>query len=139
MNDAEYEAQKSTVEGYIDAWKPRMRLDAWFLVSHHYRSSGEYDKQRPEHAGSVACCAVRWPYMAVNIHFNHEALADDDEGIEAVVVHEMAHILVAQMHYTAWEHMPEDVRGMWCDHHERVTTMVTNALMKTRDMAVSPS
>lgn len=135
MNDAEYEATKSEVERCIDIWKPRLRLNDWTLASRHYRTAAIYEKERPQDVGSCACCAVQWQYMYATMHFNEEDLIADDEGIEAIVVHEMSHILVGQMHYEAWPHIPEPAHSMWNGNHERVTTMIANALLKTRDDA----
>jgi hypothetical protein len=125
VTDAEYEAAKGRIKAAAERWLQPMGL-LWWQIDLVW--SRENIPSQNDHTSTGACGAstrVWWPYLTAEVTFNLPALADrDDEFLDQVVVHEFAHILLDEL-----ARCGEDDR--W-QHVERVTTLVTKALVWVR-------
>ena len=125
MRDAEFEAFDKKVNDLVNAWTEPMGIGHW-----RGEVAVERETTGPEIGPDfmeVAHVNVQWPYMRYRITVNAPmAFGLSDRELEQSIVHELAHILVAEL-------VTENTPSSAC---ERVTQMVTWALCWTRDQAV---
>lgn len=120
MTDKEYAKQKARVKKYIDKWFKTLGM-GWFEIDFVW--SREYDG---ETAGRTVSS---WQYRSASITFMLPKIAEqDDETIERVVVHEMAHVLLSALA----QNQNEDQGGLGDQINEYTTETVTNALIWSR-------
>lgn len=92
MTDKEYKAQVARIRKLWKKWGSIHGLNEQWL-------NLEYDRERSEDSPSeAAMTSWRWHYKHASVTFRIPACKDlDDEQLENVVVHEMAHILTGAM------------------------------------------
>jgi hypothetical protein len=92
MTDKEYLEQKKRVQTYFDKWFNTLGL-GWHQVDINWsRVTNEED------ADTAARTTWQWQYRSASITFFLPTMADlNDDKLEAVVVHEFAHILTGPM------------------------------------------
>lgn len=142
MTDAEQDEAVARVDTLTDIWLPLLGLkNMWRVTFHMYRDSGEYasEESGPSLADgdvSVARTHVLWPYLTAHVHINlSQFVLHDEDDQEEMVVHELCHILIAEM---------RDARGCNCDtyvmsHEERVCTILSHAFVRTRNESLAQS
>ena len=128
MTDAEYEVARDRIEALRTKWSKTLGLHRW-AVDYEYCREGLPTKSddAKDNYVSTATATVRWQYHDATIRFNVPELAEcSDTKIERIVIHEMMHVLVNEM---------RDTSDDWLKHEERVCTMLTDAILWTRDEA----
>ena len=131
MTDKEFARHKKRIEDLLDIWCFRLGLRWWHIVVEYARDSSEYTTTGSEVQGSIAHTHVMWEYLSATVSFDVSRIVEQsDEDLEYIVLHELSHILVAEMRDC-----------MRCDcgvdkfdvkHEERVVTMIGKAFQWTR-------
>lgn len=104
-------------------WKWRYKTwVSWWDIDVRYFSGKEYAKiegYKKRHAsGSIATCHTDWRYLTACIDVNKSAIKDmNEEEIEYVVVHEIAHIFLNEM------------REKGIKHEERTATILARSFI----------
>jgi hypothetical protein len=117
MDDAAFTALKDKLETILRRWVKPIGLGWWDIEGHYHRDDYPYPG---EEAGrtSLAICRPNWSYMEADILFNMPALnGKSDKDLEHIVVHELMHIFLNEMHESGVE------------HEERVATTLENAFL----------
>lgn len=131
MKDKEFRDLQAGIQVHVDRWAARFGLSTWNLKAEYERDGDEFTPARQEgtvRTETLANTVTNWPYMQATITFNCKALFDRDEAVvEAAVVHELSHILVAEL---------RDVSDDFLKHEERAVTMLARAFLATRDDAL---
>jgi hypothetical protein len=135
LSDKAVRRQKQRVRREVDRWRAPLGLNAWRIETVYYDSKlpklrGGKSRRSEDDDNAVVLMrtSVWWEYQVIHIAVNLLAISRlDARGLEATVVHELAHGLVNEMrHYSCAD-------GVY--HEERVVTMLANALIWTRDAA----
>lgn len=122
MTDREYRRQKKRLERLVRKWVRPIGL-GWFRVRVNYWRDG-IEAER-EASGFVAVAQTRghWEYLDFTIDWDMREVAGvDDDELEYMFVHELAHVLIA-----------EAVDGEGGKHIERTATLVAKALIWARE------
>lgn len=136
MNDAEYEATKARILTIFNRWQGPLGL-RWWRVNLVWDREHDTAHSDSDLGGNVVsmCCAVTtvsWAYLEATITWFVPACAElDDERIEYIVLHEMAHILVNEMRWADENAGPHNMA-----HEERVCTGLGHAFQWVRDFAL---
>jgi predicted aminopeptidase len=125
MREKERKRQIKRMRDLVAKWAEPMGLLWWKIDVVYY---GGYDECKqlfsdPKSANreTVAITDASWKYLEATIEVNLQRVARmDDDKLEEVVVHELAHVLVNEM------------REEGDEHEERVVTTVVKALRWTR-------
>ena len=131
MTDKEFRDLQGAIKVHVERWVARFGLGTWKLHVRCERDSDEFSP--PRHDGGVrnytsARTSTNWQYMEATLSFNMPQLFDQNqEEVEEIVIHELTHVLVAELRETSDD---------WLNHEERVVTMLTRAFQKTRDAAL---
>lgn len=123
MNDSDYEETVAEIKAYMRGWSALMGLGEWTILNEFHRE---------DYLGTTgARTTYDWPYMTATIEWNVPGIAESVEGVEAIVIHELVHVLIAD--YKIGEPcVNEDGRVMCSDGMERVTTLVQKAFTRTK-------
>lgn len=131
MTDKEFDDLKAGIQVHVDRWAARFGLSTWDLKAEYERDGDEFSPSRrdgPVRTETLAHTVTNWPYMQATVTFNCKALsALSHADVEAAVVHELSHVLVAELR--------EEVDD-WLKHEERVVTMLTRAFLTACDSAL---
>lgn len=121
MTDAEYKVEKARVQKYLDKWFKTMGL-GWFRVDMEWSR---------EHDGETAARTYSsWQYKTATITWFLPHLANqDDDKVEATVVHELVHVLLSGIA----QNMVDDDETLSNQINEYTTELVTSALLWTRE------
>ena len=113
LKEEQAEDLESKVGEFVSYWKDRLGLWSWELgVFVENEDVSEFDGV----PAYVDC--LMWEYLKASLHFNGDLLrAAPDEYVKQIVLHEMLHILLAEMECE----MPK--------HEERVVTLPERVLM----------
>lgn len=117
--------QRRRIHRFLDKWVVTLGLGPWTLDQVY--SSGELPKELAGGPDSVvhASCNVSWEYQRARISWNCNSISDlDDDQLERVVIHELCHVLVAQM----CDYRSECGRFIEVKHEEATVTRLTNAI-----------
>jgi len=121
MTDREFEAQRKRVRREMNKWRNLMGLGSW-AFSYVYCREG---LDVPDgYAAEGRTCLMRvnsaWEYCEAEIAISMPMMLETpDEELSRICIHEMMHVLVAELREGA-----DDIR-----HEERVVTMLTKAAM----------
>jgi hypothetical protein len=116
MTDKEYKQEKARILKFIKKWRPAGFT--WFKV--HYDFIREL--KDGNETSSAAECSCRWEYKEAFIKFYLPMFIDmPDDRVEAIVVHEHAHILVSPIQ----DFSTDETRQMT----EFATSLVAEALV----------
>ena len=127
MNDAEFEAQQKRLQGFMDKWVEKLRLNFWEIVYVWARHSGE---MREGHENATGTCRAVWTHFQATIHWNLEEFAKlNDTEAERIVLHEHLHILTAETGPSEDEPDALPRRAHWRDHEERLVSMLTQIML----------
>lgn len=135
LSDAEYDEAVARVQLIEERWHHALGL-GWWRVTLTYDRSGEgfHDEHPDSGFTTLAKAKGRWMYGLGEITFNIPACADtSDEDLERVIVHEICHILVAELRSCFEDKKARG--GQWWEHEEHVVTALTSAFMWVRDGA----
>lgn len=122
MTDKEFRDTKRRIMKIFDSWRLNMGLRHWEVTTEFVR-----EPQEDRVAGRAH---VRWEYQLATLEFFcAELLPLSDRNLEEIIVHEMVHILVNEMR----EFAKDTESAAQMKHEERVTTILTNALIWTRN------
>lgn len=137
MNDTEYEATKARVEERAQRWIAALGL-RWWRVHLVWMRDMEDAPRRPNGKAErlAADTHASWQYMEATVRWFLPVLADmDDEELDYIVRHELAHILVNEMRWVQGTaeggHADDDSH----DHEERVCTMLGKAFGWVKEAA----
>lgn len=133
MNDAEYEAQKARMQGFIEPWINALGLKWWHRVELEYHRDQQWFEDN-DHHGAAATATADWEYQRGTLRFNLPRCVElDDSDAEYVAVHECMHLLLLQMRQAvpdaAWD------AGRWMPWEEHTCTDLAKAFMWVRDFA----
>jgi len=104
---------KKEVAKYCKKWINRLGLHGWHIDIH-------YDDSKP---GISASTYPQWEYMLATITFYpNEINTVKNPYIEALVIHELMHVMLSQMNETP-------TTGNVNKHEERVATIFENAFL----------
>jgi len=111
-------AVKKEVQGYLAKWVPATGLGWWSI-----HAVWEYDVIHGA-PNAIALTSFQWEYLSATIVFNVPKLLnlDTPEEREEVVVHELAHVLLAEI--------PNAHKDR--ERYERAATILEHALMWVR-------
>lgn len=126
--DKQFRETKKRLKSAISKWHKTLGLGWWKVDYRYYNTLTSGD--RSLNGNILATCSADWRYMTADICFAVESIWGaelDDEAIEALVVHEMCHILVNEM------------REDGIDHEERVTETLARAFVWARNEGVTRS
>jgi predicted SprT family Zn-dependent metalloprotease len=106
------EQLQDKIRALVETWVTRLSLQHWTI-------NLTFDLQD---AGVTSDCRPLWQYLSARIRFNLNEVTknDDPYALEYVVVHELTHILVAELKAN-----PGDG-----DHEERVVSHIAMALQR---------
>lgn len=130
MTDAQFKAQRRRLKALIKRWHHRLGLAWWRVHYVYHRDSSEFASSDDGlvHNAAAATTLADWRYLEATISFNMQELAElDDEALEFVFVHELMHVLVAEMRA---DHEGKR-RHEHVDHEERVCTTLARAFITT--------
>ena len=104
------------IQSYLSKWVARLALQEWKLTvlfhEHGFPNDGRVDPH------VEACVNVNWDYLSARIQFDLSLCSTFDKAeLEDVVLHELMHIIVAELR-------PGDQTG-----EERTVTRLTRALL----------
>lgn len=121
MTDKDFKLQKKRIKKLIDEWVTPLGL-RWWHLDFLYR---DYSKQRDDRDITLFDVSVLWEYKQATISCYLPDLVDiKDSDLENHFVHEMCHILVAEMQAPT---TPEYIK-----HVERVVTTMAEAFVWTK-------
>jgi predicted SprT family Zn-dependent metalloprotease len=102
-------------------WATRMGLKWWSLHFLYYGKTPKKFRREDGHQTAVRVLA-RWQYLEAYFEVNTPAIARmSDSELEALVVHEMCHVLVNEM------------REKGIKHEERVCSRLAQAFLWTKE------
>lgn len=109
MNDADFEAQKARIQKLLDLWLTPLGL-RWWSITVIYDRDLEPSSQTVE-TDSNSCVymhvTTHWEYIFATVTVYVHAIQDvDDDELERMFLHEMAHIMLSAMRYDG-AHMEE--------------------------------
>jgi hypothetical protein len=117
LNDKQAEKVTKRIDEVVSLWRVPLGLSS-------YRINITYDRSYSENTEEAAKISVNWEYMQANLHFFLPIMDDqDDEQLECIIVHELAHILVAPI-------ASEDTDRK---QYEFATEQVSRALLEVRN------
>ena len=115
MNDERLRAQQDRVHPLFDSWSERLRLSQWNIHLNWTRTDG------PENYHGGVCLmevVCDWRYEDAHITIYAASLENlSDDELEETVIHELTHILVAEMGAENNDH----------DREEHVVTRISRA------------
>ncbi len=128
MNDAEFEQQKARLIALIDRWIKPLGLAWWSIDIVYVRDDYKPPFATPQKTVSLAYCEVDWRYYEATITWNMpEVLELSDWKLERGFVHELMHIFIHEMRWTA----SNDADAL--DHEERVASTLSKAFLWLRE------
>lgn len=129
LNDAEFAAQKARLEKLVDKWYQAMELAHYRTNIIYFRSEGPIDNDGSNFQ-TYASTQARWEYRKATIYFYLACFVDlSDRQAEAMVVHELVHLMLKEMDYYRDEH------GRFHNEHlEHVTESIARALIYVREI-----
>jgi len=121
MKKKEYKRARKRFRTIFDKWHRPLGLLWWHIeIYYHKKTPKSFKKKNGKVV--VARVTARWEYAEATINVNIPAVAQmDDAELENLVVHEMCHILVAEM------------REKGIKHEERVCSMLSQAFLWTKE------
>jgi hypothetical protein len=129
MKRKAFETHRDRCRALFDAWMTRLGLK-WYAVEVRY-----YDKRKAYRAATGASpngamiVTTDWKYMRATVSVCVPAVRGlDDDELERAVVHELCHVLVAEMRGVDEPRTAEQMA-----HEERVVSMLTKAFMWVKD------
>ena len=115
MDDATFEAQKRRISCLADKWRDLLWLSHWRVIDHWERVCHKADT---EDVRKTAETCTQWEYMRADVTWYLPVVAMlPDEEVEELVIHELLHMVVAEM-----------AKGKHDQHEERVVTHLSRAL-----------
>lgn len=112
MNDKQYESEKKRVHRMVKRWTRTLGLNQW-------RINCKWRRERFKHKRTIARVEVKWEYQEACIEFSLSKTFNlNDERLEEAVIHELVHVLVAEI---------ADDEAI--KHEERVVVTITNAII----------
>jgi hypothetical protein len=116
FTDKQYEAEKKRVHRLVVRWTRTFGLQ-------HWRITDEWRRERFKNKHIVASVKVKWEYQEAVIEWCLPKSADlTNERLEEVVIHELVHILVAELVDQKSE-----------KNEERVVVNLANAFIWTKE------
>jgi hypothetical protein len=113
------EVVAKNVQKILKEWVHVLGLCDWTVKAHIVKDMGE---GRDNNCVAGACYA-KWQYRRIEIDLNKKLIKEMDyKELEVVVLHELIHGVVAEMHDMALDD----------NHKERVVTHLTDAFLWTR-------
>ena len=133
MKDAEFKAEKRRIKRYVDRWHDWLGLRWWVVHYDYYDVEARFQSIEDNEIASTAIAQtiVQWEYLTASIAFNLVATKayEDEDDIEYYVVHEMCHILVAEMRADrSGSPTHENVA-----HEERVVSQLARTMIVVRE------
>lgn len=128
MKRKAFKRQRARCQRVIGEWLQPLGLLWWETTINYYDDPAEF----PGGAGSgdshvAARVWAQWEYLQATVAINVPEVARmDDDRLERVLVHELCHILVAEMRADP---------DVCTDHEERTVTQLAKAFIWTRDRA----
>jgi hypothetical protein len=102
----------------IDKWQPLLGLADWDICLKPWVPDDDDDTFI-----RAMSCRVNWEYMDAVLYLNIKyAEQAEDALLEESIIHELYHVIVAEM------------AGAECHHEERVVTMLTKAMQRATAM-----
>lgn len=131
MNDTEFETQQQRLHELSEKWIKPLGL-GWYKIDFAYaREEYRPPKETTSKDDSLAYCHTDWRYGFATITWNMPEVANQkDDDLERAFVHELMHIFVHEMRWTA------DNSSDSLDHEERVCSNLTNGILWLRDSLV---
>lgn len=103
LKDTEFNLQRERIRKLYEHWSVPCGLTWWKDMQLEYVNAPNADDIR-----TTASATSSWEYRFATLTFYMPKIAElDDEELEDVLVHEIAHLLVAPITAT-WRGMPED-------------------------------
>lgn len=122
MTDKEYYKQKKRIQDLVDKWIGPSGFK-WWQINLEYSRQFDSDDHEQHAYSTTATTHVRWPYHKADITFYMPVVAEtDDNELENVFVHELAHLLIAPV-------IDEDTDQ---EKHEYATECIAKALIWTK-------
>lgn len=119
MTDEEFAAAKKRVMLLAEFWEPKLGLETWRIRYHFCRSRVDM----PEEQDATAVTKAHWDYLFADIYWCLDDLPEDDDFLEAILVHELMHVHLNELH----------AKKDKASHHERVATQLARAFICLRD------
>ena len=117
MNDKEYRAESRRVNAMLKKWSPFFSLDGWDIRVAIVRGHKGVSCAGESLAADVTC---QWQYMNAHMNVYAESTVEiSDYELEETIVHELVHIMVAEL--------APDVHS---DSEERVVTGLARAFLR---------
>lgn len=114
-------AAKEVIESFVSLWIGRLGLEHWALKQQFHTGL------RPDSPDTAACTYSDWKYKHATVEFYLGVMASmGAEEQELVVVHELLHVILNEIHGATDENRSEDDRA----HEERVVTELTQAFLR---------
>lgn len=121
IKSIEHAFERGWVRSLLIPWKSRMGLYQW-QIDISFSWDGE-DMEVGEHDAIMANVTPDWTRKYSRMRLNmFELLQRDQEAIERILVHELAHILVSEMCIPEWLDSGGFVLAMMKERTERVVT-----------------
>lgn len=127
MNDTDYAETVAEIKRLVRGWVSLFGLADWTIVNRFVRE---------EPSGDVRAAAQThsdWEYLSAEVIWYIPVMYESAEGIEATVIHELVHVLMADM----WVGEPRITEETtWASPGvERVTTLIQKAFLRTKNYA----
>jgi len=115
-------AAKEAIEGFAALWIGRLNLSHWSDITQKFHTG-----LCPETADCAARTFSDWKYKYATIEFYLGVMVNmEPQEQELVVVHELLHVVLNEMHGASDANLSEDDRA----HEERVVTELTQAFLR---------
>lgn len=124
MKRKAFDRQRDRALAQFLAWQTMLGL-RWWRIEYNWHDTGSSLFEREAGTTCYATTTTQWEYLRAQIDINTPALRhQDDDDLEYTVVHELCHVLVAEMRGTDWNRQ----------HEERVVTTLAKAFLWVRDL-----
>jgi Zn-dependent protease with chaperone function len=93
------EMHKARVLMIAERVQADMHMEFWDIEHQFHDGVYEDHLQEDEYSTTMACTVTRWPYRLARIQWFLGTVARcDDDNVEDVMEHELAHVLLGPMH-----------------------------------------
>ena len=113
------------IQGYVKYWAPIMGLESWAEKEANFDCG-----LHPQNPGALAQAQIDWQHLAFVLTFYLGAIIKSglsEERMEAVVVHEMVHVHLAEISPSQHECSPISEQS-----EERVVTTLTESFLRLK-------
>lgn len=118
---------ESSIRSILRRWRPRLGLDErWHIEVNIYPPTSK----RPKALGDDAAAIEPKPeYFQATLHVNTKACEEHADGLEAIVLHELLHVVTWPISIAARDGLGDRNEATWRLLMEQMVETITRALL----------